>query len=994
MKQTLRLPAGGRIDRSRPLQFSFDGRSYAGFEGDTLASALLANGVRTVGRSFKYHRARGVMAAGCDEPNAIVQLESGALTEPNLKATQVALYQGLSARAVNCWPNARWDAFGFLQWFKPLMPAGFYYKTFMRPDWHWYEGSIRAAAGLGSSPRESDPDVYDKRHASCDVLVVGAGPAGLGAALAAAHAGARVMLLDDKAEPGGCLLYEPGEVRGESAGDWLRATTRALARLPNVTVLNSTTAFGYYDHNHVLALQHCAGSAEPGAAAKQRLLKIRARDIVLATGAIERPLVFPNNDRPSILLAGAAQQYLHRYAVIPGRRAMVATTHDSAYAVAFELQAAGVRIAAIADGRAQAPAALAERARSLGIEVLQGCAPTDTSGHHGIESVEVHAVDAAGVARKGTRRSFDVDALLVSGGWNPTVHLFSQSGGSLRYDEGQQSFVPARSVQQERSVGAAAGFSGDFAALINEGQIAGLSAARRTAPSAGVPGPGKAAAGIKPLWEVDVSALGRPSIKSWCDFLSDVTSSDLRIAVQENFRSVEHLKRYTTTGMAADQGKTSNVNAIGIVSRLLGNRPDDVGTTRFRPPFDPVTFGAVAGRNVGRFYQPCRQLPTHQRLLEAGAVIEDYGRWLRPACFPRDGEDEHAAVRREVHAARNGASLMDASPLGKILVQGPDAAEFLHRMYVNNIRSLKPGFCRYGLMLGEDGIVMDDGIISRLGEQTYLVGTTSGKAERVAEWFEEWLQCEWVELDVVVEPVTTQWATLTLAGPKAREVLARLGATIDLSAASFPHMTVRSGTLGGVPIRIARVSFTGELSYEISVPFSHGLGLWDALMDAGQHCGITPIGIEAVMVLRVEKGFLHVGSDTDGMTMPQDIGFGEIMSKKPGDFVGRRSAHTPEGLRPDRRQLVGLELAARREFPKVGAHIVGADFRQAPYRSQGWVTSSVYSPTLGRQVLLAMVQSGRQRIGERVQIFDGGHLVPAVITNTAAFDPANERINA
>lgn len=927
MSQSHRLPAGGRIDRSRTLRFSFDGRRYEGHPGDTLASALLANGVRVTARSFKYHRPRGIVGASFEEPNTLVQLGSGARAEPNLKATQIELFDGLSARAVNCWPSARFDLLGVIRWFKALMPSGFYYKTFIWPSWHLFEPLIRAAAGLGRAPRAPDPDRYDKRHENVDVLVVGGGAAGIEAANAAAGAGKRVLLMHDRSMLDGQVM-------------------------PQVQALTRCTAFGYYDNDHVVAVQHLADGK-----VRQRLWHVRCKEVVLATGAIERPLVFPNNDRPGVMLASAAREYLQRYGVAVGRRVVVATNNDSAYAAAADLRAAGIEVVALLDSRAEPGVAA-----PAGLRVKLSAAPTDTRGASVVTAVEFHRVDASGKAIDGTSQSLACDALLVSGGCNPTVHLFSQAGGSLRFDESLQAFVPARPAQHERAVGTAAG---EFAHALNVG----------------------------PLQSIDVSALGRSASYSWVDFASDVTEGDLRLAARENFAAVEHLKRYTTTGMMADQGKTSNVNAIGVLAAIGGKAPGAVGTTKFRPPFDPVTFGAIAGQTVGEHYHPLRRLPTEALQEALGARFEDYGGWRRPVCLPRAGEDEHAAVAREVYAVRTGVGIVDYSPLGKILVRGLDAATLVHRMYVNNMKTLKVGHCRYGVMLNEHGIVFDDGVLTRWDEQTFQVGTTSGHAEAVADALEEWLQCEWVDLDVMVEPVTTQWATIMVAGPKARALLERIGIEgIDLSAAAFPHMTAREGRIGDAPVRIMRVSFSGELSFEVSVPWSRGAALWTRLMEQGADLGVTPFGLESLMVMRIEKGFLHVGTETDGATMPQDIGLGEIIAKKAEDFVGRRSTMTPEGKRADRQQLVGLESS---EVLPAGAHVVPLDFKAVPATTQGWVTSSVYSPTLQRPVAMAVIARGTERMGETVKVYDAvaARTFDARIVAPAAYDPKGERLH-
>jgi sarcosine oxidase subunit alpha len=823
------------------------------------------------------------------------------------------------------------------------------------------------------------------------VVVVGGGPAGLAAAIAAAQSGASVLLLDDKTELGGSLLYEPGMIEGKSTEAWRDAQLRRLAELPNVQVLTQTTAFGYYDHNHLLANQKVEGSG-----ARQRLWKIRGRQIVLATGALERPLVFPDNDRPGVMLAGAARQYLHRYGALPGRRVVIATNNDSAYDVALELQAAGVDVALLADTRESSAAA--SRLREAGIAVAFRSTPTRTKGSNGVRAVELHTVDTQGRAVAGSARMIGADALLVSGGWSPTVHLLSQSGGSLRFDDAQQAFVPARLAQPGFVVGAAAG---------NTPLDEAIAAARRAGEDAAAgrsvaPGKIEARPGIatgQSFWSVDVSALGRTSTKAWVDLASDSTESDLRLAAQERFVSIEHFKRYTTTGMMTDQGKTSNVNAIGMLAGVLAKHPGDVGTTRFRPPFDPVTFGAIAGRNVGAHFRPQRRLPMHEAHIALGAQMEDYGSWTRPACYPQRGETAAATIRREVLAMRQRVGLLDYSPLGKILVTGPDAATFLQRVYVNNVQTLKnnvqtlkPGFCRYCLMLGEDGIVKDDGVLVRWSDDSFVVGTTSGQADRIVDWLEEWLQCEWTDLDVSVESITTQWSTLMLAGPQAREVLDKLETGIDLSAGAFPHMTAREGKLGDVPVRISRVSFTGELGYEISVPWDRAAALWQKLLALGEAQGITPFGLESLLVMRIEKGLLHVGSDTDGLTLPQDIGFAPIIAKKQEDFIGRRSTMTPEALRPDRRQLVGLLAADERTLLPCGAHVVDVDVSRAPARSQGWVTSSVHSPTLDRTVAMGLVERGHSRIGESVNVIDGTRVLRATIISPGAYDRDGARL--
>lgn len=970
-----RLGQSGRVDRGQPLSFTWAGKRLQGYAGETLAAALLGNGISIVGRSFKYHRPRGLIAAGLEEPNAIVQLEAGAETVPNVKATQVELYEGLVANPVNARPSADFDLMAVTGLFKRFIPAAFYYKTFMWPNWHLFEPSIRNAAGLGAAPRRGDPDAYEHRYAHCDLLVVGSGAAGLAAAAAAATGGEQVLLVEADAELGGGLLAETRKAEGLEPLAWRDAMLVALRGLPNVTMMNRTMAFGYYDHQLVglceRVTDHLPLSNRRGP--RQRLWKVRAKRVILATGAFERPIAFAGNDLPGVMLASAAQTYALRYGAAPGARVAVATNNDSAYLAAFALHDAGVEIAAIVDSRSAA-GDVASEAAERGIAMLMEAAPVKAKGRR-----RVRALVAGRVGDGAPLKTVACDTVLMSNGWNPAVHLHSQAGGSLTFDPALQAFLPGKVAQRSVNVGAAAGqFDLDIA-------IAGGRAAGQDEE---VQPPHRVAVGPT-LHFGDGDARAR---SAWVDFQNDVTAGDVQLAARENFRSVEHLKRYTTLGMASDQGKTSNVTGIHLLSNLLGKPPAAIGTTKFRPPFDPVTIGGFAGQAVGENLVPIAHAAAHVSALAAGAKMENYGSWLRAAYFPRAGEDEHAAIAREVLAVRAQVGLFDASPLGKIEVKGPDAAEFLQRVYVNGVRNLKVGRCRYGLMLSEHGIVYDDGVLAKIAEDHFLVGTTSGHAAAIADILEEWLQCEWTDLNVLVENVTTAWAVINVAGPKAREVLEGVGTNIDLSREAFPHMTYREGLVGGVRSRIQRVSFSGELSYEVSVPWGFGRALWDAMMSVGEPHGITPFGVEALMALRIEKGFLHVGSDTDGTTMPQDVGFGAVMTKKPDDFIGRRSTMTPEGLRVDRRQFVGLETLDSGGAFEIGAHVLAEDVT-APGRTQGWLTSSIHSPTLGRPIAMALVERGTMRIGETVQVWNLGKGRPARIVDPRFYDPEGERLD-
>ena len=833
-----RLPSGGRIDRSRPLSFRFEGRSYTGYAGDTLASALLANGVRLVGRSFKYHRPRGIMGFGPEESNALMQLGTGARTAPNLRATEIRLHEGLEARAVNCWPNVRFDIGGLNNLMSRFLAAGFYYKTFMWPHWHVYEGVIRRAAGLGKAPTAPDPDRYETRYAHCDVLVVGSGPAGLAAARSAAASGARVILAEQDHHLGGSLRWDGGEIDGVTADRWADATIEALRGHGDVRLMTDTTVTGYFDHNALTMIEAVSGDdpAAPAHLPRYRQWQVRAGQVILATGAIERPLVFPGNDRPGVMLAEAVRHYLARYGVRAGDRMALFANNDDAYRTAVAFHAAGGTVAAVVDSRAVVDAVVAARVETLGITLLRGSAVVGTRGAKALAAARIRTAD-------GAITTVACDLLAMSGGSNPAVHLFSQSGGRLRFDEEIAAFRPGQSVQGERSVGAAAGMRtlGEALASGHEAGRGELVAPRATQADA--------AGAVTACWQVDAPG------KAFVDMQNDVSAADIGLAARESYRSVEHLKRYTTLGMASDQGKTSNVNALAIMASLTGQGIEATGTTRFRFPFVPVALGAFAGRGHGELLRPLRRLALHDRHVALGAIMEDYG-WLRPSAYPRRDENRFEAEQREARAVREGVGIFDGSPLGKIEVRGPDAARLLDFVYASTMSTLKVGKVRYGLMLNELGVVIDDGVCARLGEDHFLVGASSAGADRIAAWLEEWLQCEFVDYDVLVAPVTTSWSVVTLTGPRARTLLAEAGTSFALEAEAFPHMSFQTGTVAGVEARVMRVSYTGETSYEINVPNGRAAELWDLLMRLGEGHGLTPIGIDAWNLLRLEKGYL------------------------------------------------------------------------------------------------------------------------------------------
>ena len=975
-RQRFRLPEGGAIDRSRPIGFTFNGRRHTGFAGDTLASALLANGVHLVGRSFKYHRPRGILSAGTEEPNALVQLESGRRGAANLKATRIELYEGLSARSVNCWPGPGFDLGAVNDVAHRLIPAGFYYKTFMWPrgGWHFYERLIRRMAGLGKAPDGADPDRYERMNAHCDVLVVGAGPAGLAAARAAGRTGARVILADENCELGGTLLH------GADTG-WLDEAAAELEALDTVRILIRTTVTGHYDHNFLIALERVTDHLGPGAPAhlpRQRLWRIRAGRVVLAAGALERPQVFANNDRPGIMLAGAARAYINRFAVLPGRRAVVATDNDSAYGAAMDLYRHGVDIVAIVDRRPHGEGPEEAAARNAGLNILKGHAVVDTAGRRRVRAAHVSRLTGDGVPVAPVRR-LGCDLIAMSGGWSPAVHLFSQSGGSLRYDEVARAFLPDRTRQEARCAGAVNGVA-DTESCIAQGRAAGMGRAVGEAAE-----PSRSA--MRPLWLVS-----RPSraaeARCFVDFQNDVTAADIGLAAREGYESVEHVKRYTTLGMGTDQGKTGNVAGLAILAQSLGASIPQVGTTTFRPPYDPVTFGAIAGRDVGDLADPVRRTPMHAWHEKNGAVFEDVGQWKRPFYYPRGGETKHDAVSRECLAVRETAGIMDASTLGKILLRGPDVREFLNRVYTNAWDRLEPGRCRYGLMLGEDGMVLDDGVTACLAEDRFLMTTTTGNAARVFAWLEEWLQTEWPELRVYITSLTEQFATAALAGPDSRAILAALTDDVDTSADAFPFMAWRDGRVAGLPARVFRISYTGELSYEIVVAASRAMELWTALTERG----VTPFGTEAMHVLRAEKGYIMIGQETDGTVTPLDLDMQWILSKKK-DFIGRRSLARPAMLDAMRKRLVGLRTEDSATLLPEGAQILGEPPAGPPEAMIGHVTSSYWSAALGRSIALALVKGGRDRQPGTVHVPLDGRTVRAEICDPRFYDPEGERLH-
>jgi sarcosine oxidase subunit alpha len=998
MNQPFRLASAGRLGGAKPARFSFDGKSYGGVEGDTLASALLANGVHLVGRSFKYHRPRGILSAGAEEPNALVGVHRDAARKtPNIRATVQELYEGLTAVSQNRWPSLSFDMGAANSIASPLFAAGFYYKTFMWPKAAWkslYEPKIREAAGLGVAPDKPDPDHYAARFAHCDVLVAGGGAAGLAAALAAAESGARVILCDEQAGIGGALRFESGAtIDGEAGWDWAQAVAAKLAAMPNVRLLTRTTVFGYYAQNSLALAERISEhlSAPDPDMPRERLWQVRAKRVVIATGSIERHMVFADNDRPGIMLASAARTYLNHYGVPVGRNVGIFTANDSAYGAAIDLKKAGIAIAAIVDLRDNPTGPVVDEARSLGIEIHAGRAVIRTSGKLRIASMVVRAKNG------GPERTIPVDALLMSAGWTPSLHLFSQSRGKVAFDDTTKRFLPGTYAQDCVSVGACNGTDG-LAATVAEAFTAGEKAARAARPKT------KAGASAKP--KVDAAenwsrgmrgaapgADGGPSVKAFVDFQNDVTAKDIRLAVRQGMHSIEHVKRYTTNGMATDQGKTSNLHGLAIAADALGKEMPEVGLTTFRPPYTPVTFGAIVNHARGELFDPTRKTPMHDFAVSNGAVFEDVGQWKRAWYFPRSGEDMHAAVNRECATVRKAAGIFDGTTLGKIEVVGPDAAAFMELLYTNPWQKLQPGRCRYGLMLREDGFIYDDGVVGRLSEDRFHVTTTTGGAPRVLNHMEDYLQTEFPHLRVWLTSTSEQWAVIAVQGPRSRDIIAPFIEEIDISDEAMPHMSVREGKICGVPTRLFRMSFSGERGFEINVPSDYGPAVIEAIWKEGQKHGACMYGTEAMHVLRAEKGYIIVGQDTDGTVTPDDAGLSWAVGKKKTDFVGIRGMKRPDLLSKGRKQLVGLKTKDPKTVLEEGAQIV-ADPRQAiPMTMIGHVSSSYWSENCGRSIALALVKDGRSKMGETLYVPMPDRTIEVEVTGTVFYDETGARLN-
>lgn len=987
--QPNRLPQGGRIDRHQPLSFRFDNQDHRGYAGDTLASALLASDIKLAGRSFKYHRPRGILTAGSEEPNALVELRSGARLEPNTRATVTELFDGLEARSQNRWPSLRWDVGAVNSLLSPIFVAGFYYKTFMWPAAFWeklYEPTIRRAAGLGRASFEPDPDTYEKAHAFCDVLVIGAGPAGLCAALTAGRSGARVILCDEDFVLGGRLNSDRREIDDMGGESWARQAEAELSALPDVRVMRRTSVFGIFDGGTYGAIERVADHVRvpPPHQPRQRLWKIIAKRAVLAAGAIERPIVFGDNDRPGVMMASAVRTYVNRFAVTPGRRVAIFTTTDDGWRTVIDLVDAGVHVEAVIDARSEVSRDLLAASRRLGVDLYLGSKVVATHGDHSLDGVTVH--DAAGRTIK-----FRADTLAMSGGWNPTLALSTHLGGRARWSKDIAAFVPGTLPRDLVVAGAARG-SLRLSDAVSEGIAAGAQAAELSGYRATPP----------PRIKVDDEQTAASAFwyvaesrgKAFVDFQHDVTVSDIALAAREGYRSAELLKSYTTLGMATDQGKTSNVTGLAILASLTERTIPEVGTTVFRPPYTPVALAAFAGHHRGKHFNPTRMTSSHAWAQERGATFVEAGLWLRAQWFAAPGEaDWLETVTREVKAVRSSVGVCDVSTLGKIDVQGADAGLFLDRIYANTFSTLPVGKTRYGLMLREDGFVLDDGTAARLAADHYVVSTTTANAAKVMQHMEHARQVLWPDLDVQIVSVTEQWAQYAIAGPNSRRLLERLlGNCIDLSHAAFPYLACAEFAWQGIPARIFRVSFSGELAYELAVPTSYGDAAIRAIMAAGQSSGAVPYGTEALGVMRIEKG--HVaGNELNGTTTAGDLGLGRMVSTKK-DFIGRVLAQRPGLTHPDRPVLVGVKPIDRSARLSAGAHFLARNAQASPENDQGYLTSAAYSPMLGHWIGLGLLARGPQRRGERILAYDrlrGGDVEVEVVP-PVFFDPEGLRL--
>jgi sarcosine oxidase, subunit alpha len=1001
MSKNLRVKTSKFIDETTRVSFKFNSKNYYGYKGDTLASALIANGIHLVGRSFKYHRPRGIMTAGSEEPNAIVQLNNNsALSEPNVRATEVEIYDGLEASSQNCWPSVNFDIGGINNFLSPLLPAGFYYKTFMWPAnfWEKYEYFIRKSAGLGKSPAAPDPDIYDHKYIHCDVLVIGGGISGIMAAKTAAQNGLNTLLVEEKPNLGGTTIYQNSEqhkINNQTSSIWLEKEIANLESLDNLEIKTRTSVAAFHGYNFLLARENLTDHLpikDRTNKVRQRLLKIRAKKVITATGSLERPLVFNNNDRPGILLSSAIKKYIDFYGVSCGEDNVLFTNNDSAYETALSLFKKGIRVKAIVDIREQPSSKIIEEVESNGIKIYKEYTVVNTEGYKKINKISIMQLSKDGQSVIGSKIDLDCDCLGLSGGWTPAVHLFTQSGGKLRFRDEDQVFIPNHYPSKQISIGSCNGdFELDEILNLVPTQLKNFLEIEKTEYE------NLSIEISKNLSKRNIWLLPSDKVlgktKPFVDYQNDATAKDIKLALREGFRSIEHVKRYTTTGMGTDQGKLGNMHALGIIAETAGVKMGELGTTTFRPPYTPLSFGTIVGRNVGEYFDIFRKTTIHEWHVKNNAEFENVGQWKRAWYYPKTTEDMHQAVQRESKAARESAGILDASTLGKIDIQGTDASEFLNRVYTNTWSKLGIGKCRYGLMLHEDGMVYDDGVTTRLDENHYIMTTTTGGAANVMSKLEDYLQTEWPELDVYLTSVTDHFATISVCGPNSKKIVSKVIPDLDLSDENFPHMSFKNAKIDKVKCRVMRISFTGEHSYEINIQASFGKSVWEKCMEAGKEFNITPYGTETMHLLRAEKGFIIVGQDTDATMTPIDLQMDWIVSKKKYDFIGKRSLYRSDTIREDRKQLVGLLTDDPKIVLEEGAQIV-EDTNLKPIEMLGHVTSSYYSPNLNKSIALAVVRGGKNMMGKKLFIPMENKTISVTVADPVFLDKENKRLNA
>ena len=1001
MSKNLRVKTSKFVDETYRVSFKFNGSRYYGYKGDTLASALLANDIHLVGRSFKYHRPRGIMTSGSEEPNAIVQLHNNSdRTEPNVRATEIEIYEGLEASSQNCWPSVNFDIGGINNLLSPLLPAGFYYKTFMWPAsfWEKYEYFIRKSAGLGKSPTTPDPDIYEHEYIHCDVLIVGAGISGIMAAKTAAKNGLKTLLVDEKPNLGGSTIYQNSEhfkINNQNSGSWLEKEINEIKKIDNLDIRIRTSVAAFHGYNFLLARENLTDHLpieQRKNKTRQKLLKIRAKKVITATGSLERPLIFDNNDRPGILLSSAIKRYADLFGVACGEKNIFLTNNDSAYETAISLIQKGIKVEAIVDNREEIESKLLYEVEKNNVKVFKGFTIVNTNGYKKINKVSLMKLSKDGQKVIGSKINLSCDCLGVSGGWTPAVHLFTQSGGKLKFREEDQVFIPNKYSSEQISIGACNGDLTLEDIIENTPKYLKEFLNIKKTDYDNVEVFSSENKSKRNIWLLPSDKiLGKT--KSFVDYQNDATAKDIKLALREGFRSIEHVKRYTTTGMGTDQGKLGNMHALGIISETAGTKMGEHGTTTFRPPYTPLTFGTIVGRNVGEYFDIFRKTPMHEWHLKNKAEFENVGQWKRAWYYPKNNENMFEAVQRESKAARESAGILDASTLGKIDIQGTDASEFLNRVYTNAWSKLAVGKCRYGLMLNEDGMVYDDGVTTRLGENHYIMTTTTGGAANVLGKLEDYLQTEWPELDVYLTSVTDHFATISVCGPNSKKIISNVIPDLDLSDENFPHMSFKNTKIGKINCRVMRISFTGEHSYEINIQANYANSVWEKCMDVGKDFNITPYGTETMHLLRAEKGFIIVGQDTDATMTPIDLQMDWIVSKKKYDFIGKRSLYRSDTIKDDRKQLVGLLTDNPNEILEEGAQIV-ADVNKSPIEMLGHVTSSYYSPNLKKSIALGVVRGGKNMMGKKLIIPMENKTINVTVADPVFLDKENKRLNA